>query len=132
MAGLGPDWGRGHANEASMAGLGPDWGRGHANEAPTRGFRALRTGPAHLHTPAPPTGDFSDTDLQDRTPGRGRGDGPRGGGSGDEEPQPEGSPQGLVPGLVAAAVAALAGAVSSFVAYQKKKFCFREAGPAPV
>ncbi|EGW14335.1 CD99 antigen [Cricetulus griseus] len=43
-----------------------------------------------------------------------------------------GSPQGLVPGIVGAVVAALAGAVSSFVAYQKRRLCFRESGPAPV
>lgn len=39
-----------------------------------------------------------------------------------------GTPQGLVPGVVAAVLAAVAGAVSSFVAYQKKKLCFREGG----
>ncbi|XP_028719331.1 CD99 antigen [Peromyscus leucopus] len=76
-------------------------------------------------------GDFSNSDLEDaaggRGPGRG-GEGPRSG-----EPDPEGSaPQGLVPGLVAAALAALAGGVSSFVAYQKRRLCFRDAGPAPV
>ncbi|MEJ1288904.1 hypothetical protein NN561_019940 [Cricetulus griseus] len=51
-----------------------------------------------------------------------------------DEPEPEagGSPQGLVPGIVGAVVAALAGAVSSFVAYQKRRLCFRESGPAPV
>ncbi|XP_035294237.1 CD99 antigen isoform X1 [Cricetulus griseus] len=77
----------------------------------------------------PPGGDFSITDLEDAAGGKGRG-GSRGG----PEPEPEagGSPQGLVPGIVGAVVAALAGAVSSFVAYQKRRLCFRESGPAPV
>ncbi|CAO2623901.1 hypothetical protein LEMLEM_LOCUS18102 [Lemmus lemmus] len=44
-----------------------------------------------------------------------------------QHPPPTGSaPQALVPGLIGAAVAAIAGAVSSFIAYQKKKLCFRE------
>lgn len=41
---------------------------------------------------------------------------------------PPGTPQGLVPGVVAAVVAAVAGAVSSFVAYQRRRLCFREGG----
>lgn len=43
-------------------------------------------------------------------------------------PLPPGQPQGLIPGVVAAVLAALAGAVSSFVAYQKRRLCFREGG----
>lgn len=70
--------------------------------------------------------DFSLEDAADPR-GPGGGAGPKG-----EEPEAEGTPQGLVPGVVAAVVAALAGAVSSFVAYQKKRLCFRESGPAPV
>ncbi|TNW52098.1 hypothetical protein FIU67_10950 [Streptococcus pneumoniae] len=38
----------------------------------------------------------------------------------------------MVPGVVAAVVAAVAGAVSSFVAYQRRRLCFREGGSAPV
>lgn len=72
--------------------------------------------------PPPPQGgsdSFDDRDLED-VAGRGGA-------------ETEGTPQGLVPGVVAAVVAAVAGAVSSFVAYQKKKLCFREGGgSAPV
>ncbi|XP_052027992.1 translation initiation factor IF-2-like [Apodemus sylvaticus] len=65
------------------------------------------------------SGSFGDRDLEDVA------------GKGGAET--EGAPQGLVPGVVAAVVAAVAGAVSSFVAYQKKKLCFREGGgSAPV
>lgn len=39
---------------------------------------------------------------------------------------PTGEPQGVVPGIVAAVVMAVAGAISSFIAYQKKKLCFKE------
>ncbi|XP_076778291.1 CD99 antigen-like isoform X3 [Arvicanthis niloticus] len=74
-----------------------------------------------------PGGGISDRDLEDVA-----GSGGRGGGGRSEEPEPEGSPQGLVPGVVAAVVAAVAGAVSSFVAYQKKRLCFREPDSAPV
>ncbi|XP_038173502.1 CD99 antigen isoform X3 [Arvicola amphibius] len=62
----------------------------------------------------PSGGDFSINDLEDAAGGKGP------------------APQGLVPGLIGAAVAAIAGAVSSFIAYQKKKLCFRERGSAPV
>ncbi|MBZ3881625.1 CD99 antigen [Sciurus carolinensis] len=34
--------------------------------------------------------------------------------------------QGVVPGIVGAVVVAVAGAISSFIAYQKKKLCFKE------
>ncbi|GAB1303301.1 CD99 antigen [Apodemus speciosus] len=57
---------------------------------------------------------FDDRDLED-VAGRGGA-------------ETEGTPQGLVPGVVAAVVAAVAGAASSFIAYQKKKLCFREGG----
>lgn len=32
----------------------------------------------------------------------------------------------MVPGIVGAVVVAVAGAISSFIAYQKKKLCFKE------
>lgn len=35
---------------------------------------------------------------------------------------------GVVPGIVGAVVVAVAGAISSFIAYQKKKLCFKENG----
>nr|KAF6394664.1 CD99 molecule (Xg blood group) [Rousettus aegyptiacus] len=37
-----------------------------------------------------------------------------------------GEAPGVVPGIVGAVVVAVAGAISSFIAYQKKKFCFKE------
>ena len=36
----------------------------------------------------------------------------------------------MIPGIVGAVVVALGGAVSSFIAYQKKKLCFKENGEA--
>ncbi|XP_038954985.1 CD99 antigen isoform X3 [Rattus norvegicus] len=82
--------------------------------------------------PGPPrdSGGISDRDLEDVA-----GHGGRGGGAGDrgtDGAESEGQPQGLIPGVVAAVLAALAGAVSSFVAYQKRRLCFREGGSAPV
>lgn len=41
---------------------------------------------------------------------------------------PTAEPQGLIPGVIGAIVVAVAGAISSFIAYQKKKFCFKENG----
>ena len=32
----------------------------------------------------------------------------------------------MVPGIIGAVVVAVAGAISSFIAYQKKKLCFKE------
>ena len=37
---------------------------------------------------------------------------------------------GVVPGIVGAVAVAVAGAISSFIAYQKKKLCFKENGKA--
>ncbi|KFO22761.1 Glycogenin-2 [Fukomys damarensis] len=34
-------------------------------------------------------------------------------------------PQGVIPGIIGAVVVAVAGAISSFIAYQKKKWCFK-------
>nr|KAF6267842.1 CD99 molecule (Xg blood group) [Myotis myotis] len=53
------------------------------------------------------SGGFSDSDLLDGT-------------SGGAEPQ------GVIPGIIGAVVVAVAGAVSSFIAYQKKKLCFKD------
>lgn len=41
---------------------------------------------------------------------------------------PTGDSPGVVPGIVGAVVVAVAGAISSFIAYQKKKLCFKENG----
>ncbi|NP_001308299.1 CD99 antigen isoform f precursor [Homo sapiens] len=54
------------------------------------------------------SGSFSDADLAD-------------GVSGGEADAP-----GVIPGIVGAVVVAVAGAISSFIAYQKKKLCFKE------
>uniref|UniRef100_A0A8C9J7I1 CD99 molecule (Xg blood group) n=1 Tax=Panthera tigris altaica TaxID=74533 RepID=A0A8C9J7I1_PANTA len=54
------------------------------------------------------SGGFSDSDLLD-----GASD------AGTDSP-------GVVPGIVGAVVVAVAGAISSFIAYQKKKLCFKE------
>ncbi|KAM6141187.1 CD99 antigen isoform 2-T2 [Erethizon dorsatum] len=72
------------------------------------------------------TGGISDSDLMD-VAGR---EGSRGG-HGGSSPRNEGEgqdeqPQGVIPGVVGAVVVAVAGAVSSFIAYQKKKLCFKE------
>lgn len=38
---------------------------------------------------------------------------------------PTAEPQGVIPGIIGAVVVAVAGAISSFIAYQKKKLCFK-------
>ncbi|XP_040490936.1 CD99 antigen isoform X5 [Ursus maritimus] len=53
------------------------------------------------------SGGFSDSDLID--------------GAADGADSP-----GVVPGIIGAVVVAVAGAISSFIAYQKKKLCFKE------
>ncbi|XP_044526328.1 CD99 antigen isoform X1 [Gracilinanus agilis] len=64
------------------------------------------------------SGDFSDDDLKGHTHSGGQDD------RHNNEDKAEDSP-GLIPGIVSAVVVALAGAVSSFIAYHKKKFCFK-------
>uniref|UniRef100_A0A8D2ICK5 CD99 antigen n=1 Tax=Urocitellus parryii TaxID=9999 RepID=A0A8D2ICK5_UROPR len=87
----------------------------------------LRTGSApSTRGPAdsPPLspGGFSDSDLLDGTSG----------GEGElsflppPSPGPPALQSGVVPGIVGAVVVAVAGAISSFIAYQKKKLCFKE------
>ncbi|XP_074848555.1 CD99 antigen-like [Carettochelys insculpta] len=52
-------------------------------------------------------------------------------GEGDTKPKSGGdaeASQGVVPGIVSAVVVAVVGAVSSFIAYQKKKLCFKASG----
>ncbi|ELK09004.1 hypothetical protein PAL_GLEAN10002350 [Pteropus alecto] len=62
----------------------------------------------------------------------GGGGGGGGGGDGDGDQRRDGKDQddapGVVPGIIGAVVVAVAGAISSFIAYQKKKFCFKENG----
>uniref|UniRef100_A0A8C0YWC2 CD99 molecule (Xg blood group) n=1 Tax=Canis lupus familiaris TaxID=9615 RepID=A0A8C0YWC2_CANLF len=71
------------------------------------------------------SGGFSDSDLVD-----GASDGGGGGGGGGGSQRPDGEEQadspGVVPGIIGAVVVAVAGAISSFIAYQKKKLCFKE------
>uniref|UniRef100_A0A452ES62 CD99 molecule (Xg blood group) n=1 Tax=Capra hircus TaxID=9925 RepID=A0A452ES62_CAPHI len=80
----------------------------------------------------PGTSGNDNWDLNDALDGGGKG----GGASPDSpnsKPQPdpkqpdsnEESP-GVIPGIVGAVVVALGGAISSFIAYQKKKLCFKE------
>ncbi|XP_008566439.1 PREDICTED: CD99 antigen [Galeopterus variegatus] len=64
---------------------------------------------------------ISDADLADGIPD--------GGGDDDRRPRKDGEEDeapGVIPGIVGAIVVAVAGAISSFIAYQKKKFCFKE------
>ncbi|XP_036883576.1 CD99 antigen isoform X2 [Sturnira hondurensis] len=77
------------------------------------------------------SGELSDADLVDATSGgEGGGGGGGGGGSGGgnqrHDGEEQGEPQGVVPGIIGAIVVAVAGAISSFIAYQKKKLCFKE------
>jgi len=71
------------------------------------------------------SGGFSDSDLIDAASDGGGG----GGGDGGSQ-KPDGGEQadspGVVPGIIGAVVVAVAGAISSFIAYQKKKLCFKE------
>ncbi|KAM4682175.1 CD99 antigen-like isoform 2-T2 [Amazona ochrocephala] len=77
----------------------------------------------------PKDSDFKDSDLYDGSLPKG------GGGDSDHNerkgPGPnngeeaEGS-QGAIAGIVSAVVATVIGAVSSFIAYQKKKLCFKQ------
>ncbi|XP_075395871.1 CD99 antigen-like isoform X2 [Tenrec ecaudatus] len=84
--------------------------------------------------PSPPGSnkDLSDADLYDGIPAGGGAAGGGAGGGGGGSPRDDGEQQadspGLISGIVGAAVVALAGAVSSFIAYQKKRLCFKENG----
>ncbi|XP_074822308.1 CD99 antigen-like isoform X2 [Natator depressus] len=53
------------------------------------------------------------------------------GGEGDTNPKSGGeaeASQGVIPGIISAVVVAVVGAISSFIAYQKKKLCFKASG----
>ncbi|XP_061033972.1 CD99 antigen-like isoform X2 [Eubalaena glacialis] len=65
---------------------------------------------------------FSDLDLTDGTSGGGGG----GGGNQRHDGEEQADSPGVVPGIVGAVAVAVAGAISSFIAYQKKKLCFKE------
>ncbi|KAM6384645.1 CD99 antigen-like isoform 11-T11 [Alca torda] len=84
--------------------------------------------------PGPPanprdTGNFDDSDLSDGSLPKGGG-----GGSGSNErkgPSPNNGEtanvsDGAIAGIISAVFATVVGAVSSFIAYQKKKLCFKQ------
>ncbi|XP_030427958.1 CD99 antigen-like isoform X2 [Gopherus evgoodei] len=70
-------------------------------------------------------GNFKDEDLVDgNLPPEKRGED-------DTNPKSGGdaaASQGVIPGIISAVVVAVVGAVSSFIAYQKKKLCFKASG----
>ncbi|XP_039374624.1 CD99 antigen-like [Mauremys reevesii] len=70
-------------------------------------------------------GNFKDEDLVDgKLPPEKRGED-------DTNPKSGGdaaASQGVIPGIISAVVVAVVGAVSSFIAYQKKKLCFKASG----
>ncbi|KAM9388827.1 CD99 antigen-like [Phaethornis superciliosus] len=80
-------------------------------------------------SPNKDTGGFSDADLEDDRVTYGGADGSGGTERKDSGPNkvedPEAS-QGAIAGIVSAVVATVIGAVSSFIAYQKKKLCFKQ------
>ncbi|XP_071590340.1 CD99 antigen-like [Heliangelus exortis] len=75
------------------------------------------------------TGGFSDKDLEDDS-GRHGGADSSGGTerkeSGPNKVEDADASQGAIAGIVSAVVATVIGAVSSFIAYQKKKLCFKQ------
>uniref|UniRef100_A0A7M4EHI3 CD99 molecule (Xg blood group) n=1 Tax=Crocodylus porosus TaxID=8502 RepID=A0A7M4EHI3_CROPO len=70
-------------------------------------------------------GNFKDTDLLDgkSPPETSGGESDKKKSDGDAE-----ASQGVIPGIISAVVVAVVGAVSSFIAYQKKKLCFKSSG----
>ncbi|XP_011789684.1 PREDICTED: CD99 antigen [Colobus angolensis palliatus] len=70
------------------------------------------------------SGSFSDADLADGVSG-GEGKGGSDGGGSHRKEGEEADAPGVIPGIVGAVVVAVAGAISSFIAYQKKKLCFK-------
>nr|XP_044997383.1 CD99 antigen-like [Jaculus jaculus] len=74
---------------------------------------------------------ISDSDLVDINPGGSggrRGGGGGGGGDGPRSDDPQAAPEGVIPAIVSSVAVALAGVVSGFVAYYKKKLCFKQNG----
>ncbi|KAM8819824.1 CD99 antigen [Eudromia elegans] len=73
-------------------------------------------------------GNFEDSDLYDGNLPRGRDGGGSDGGK-DLNPNSGGeseASQGAIAGIISAVAATVIGAVSSFIAYQKKKLCFKQ------
>ncbi|XP_067401828.1 CD99 antigen [Emydura macquarii macquarii] len=82
--------------------------------------------PPHPGSPDNTGGNFQDSDLNDGSslPPEKRGEGntnPKSGGDAEASP-------GVIPGIISAVAVAVVGAVSSFIAYQKKKLCFKASG----
>uniref|UniRef100_A0A8C3R4P0 CD99 molecule (Xg blood group) n=1 Tax=Cyanoderma ruficeps TaxID=181631 RepID=A0A8C3R4P0_9PASS len=72
---------------------------------------------------------FDDSDLLDENSPKGRNDGSGSNerkGSGPKGGQEEEASPGAIAGIVSAVAATAIGAVSSFIAYQKKKLCFKQ------
>ncbi|NXE07403.1 C99L2 protein, partial [Lophotis ruficrista] len=67
-------------------------------------------------------GNLDDSDLLDGSLPKGGSDGSGSNG------KIGGCSQGAIAGIVSAVVATVIGAVSSFIAYQKKKLCFKQSG----
>uniref|UniRef100_A0A8C8RWW0 CD99 molecule (Xg blood group) n=1 Tax=Pelusios castaneus TaxID=367368 RepID=A0A8C8RWW0_9SAUR len=83
--------------------------------------------PRHPGSPDNTGGKFQDSDLLDG----GKLPPEKGGEEGNTNPKSGGdaeASQGVIPGIISAVVVAIAGAVSSFIAYQKKKLCFKASG----
>ncbi|XP_025891135.1 CD99 antigen isoform X2 [Nothoprocta perdicaria] len=75
-----------------------------------------------------PGGNFDDSDLYDGSLPRGR-DGGGSNGQNDANLNNGGeseASQGAIAGIISAVAATVIGAVSSFIAYQKKKLCFKQ------
>ncbi|XP_012585681.1 PREDICTED: CD99 antigen-like [Condylura cristata] len=129
---------RGHApswddfNLEDALGGGGSWGPGAPPGLQWFASPPPRTeGPCGVTLSAPPLGGFSDSDLFDGTAdGGGGGHGGRAGPEGHDNTQNGGAPQadspGVLSGIIGSVVVAVVGAVSSFIAYQKKKLCFKQ------
>uniref|UniRef100_H0XA93 CD99 molecule (Xg blood group) n=1 Tax=Otolemur garnettii TaxID=30611 RepID=H0XA93_OTOGA len=72
------------------------------------------------------SGGFSDSDLADGNHGGEDTGFQEGGGSPRSDEEQQADSPGVISGIVGAVVVAVAGAISSFIAYQKKKLCFKE------
>ncbi|KFV60581.1 CD99 antigen-like 2, partial [Gavia stellata] len=71
---------------------------------------------------------LDDSDLYDGSLPKGGGDGSGSNGKIVVYKPPFSASQGAIAGIVSAVLATVIGAVSSFIAYQKKKLCFKQSG----
>ncbi|XP_034287324.1 CD99 antigen [Pantherophis guttatus] len=74
------------------------------------------------------SGGFEDADLLDGDlpPEKPRSDYPSNPSSGGDDSGAKTDSPGMLAGIISSVVVAIAGAVSSFIAYQKKKLCFKQ------